>query len=90
MVVLSQAYYPAWRATVGESPAVLWRANLGFQALQVPPGHHRVILRYSDTLFRIGGGISALALLSCGLRLWFIRRGKSDAVLLPSKSPRQV
>ena len=90
MVILSQAYYPAWRATVGESPAMLWRANLGFQALQVPTGHHRIILRYSDTLFLIGGWTSALALLSCGLRLWFVRCGRSGAGALTSRSPPQV
>jgi hypothetical protein len=64
MVVIAQAWYPAWRAYVDGRPAHLWRANHCFQALQVGPGIHRVKIAYVDSTFRIG---SVLSLLGVGL-----------------------
>lgn len=35
-------WHPWWRATVDGEPAEVLKANVMFQAVQVPPGHHRV------------------------------------------------
>jgi hypothetical protein len=42
MVVIAQAFYPAWQAFVDGAPCRLWQANYAFQALEVPSGHHRI------------------------------------------------
>jgi hypothetical protein len=74
MVVISQSYYPAWKATVDDRPAKLWRANYAFQAVEVPAGQHSVRLVYRDKSFEFGLLVSAIGLLGC-LVLWLM--GKS-------------
>jgi hypothetical protein len=65
MLVVAQAYYHCWRATVDGTPAPLWRANYAYQALEVPPGRHEVRLEYVDWAFRTGAVISVATLLLC-------------------------
>ena len=69
MVVTAQGYYPAWKAFVDGKPAPLWRANYGFQAVEIPGGPHQIELRYVDTWFNVGLAISAAGLLAI-LALW--------------------
>jgi len=67
MVVLSQSFYHLWRPFIDGSPTGLLRANLAFQAVQVPAGRHHLNLVYRDTYFWIGAVISLMALLIvCG------------------------
>ncbi len=70
LVVLSQSYYHLWRASVNGRPTPLLRANLAFQAVQVPAGRHLLAITYSDPSFRIGAVVSALAVAAC-LLFWF-------------------
>jgi hypothetical protein len=82
--VVAQSYAPGWRAWVNGQPARLWRVNHAFQGLPVPAGASRVRLVYRERGFLPGLGISAGALLICGL-LWFRERGVSATA--PSASP---
>ncbi|HFB52359.1 MAG TPA: hypothetical protein ENJ48_01575, partial [Anaerolineae bacterium] len=62
-LVLSDAWYPGWRATVdGESAPVL-RANFAFRAVPVPAGEHRVRMEFSPLSWKIGLAISGLTVL---------------------------
>jgi len=63
MFVMAQAYYHCWQATVDGTGVPLWRANGGFQAVEVPAGQHQVLLEYKDRAFQIGCAISLAALL---------------------------
>ena len=65
LVVIAQSYYPCWHAYVDGQSVPLLRANVAFQALQVPAGRHTVRVVYDDHAFRIGAVISGLALLGC-------------------------
>jgi hypothetical protein len=65
MVVLCQAYYHNWEASVDGIAAPLWRANYAFQAVEVPAGKHRILLVYKDKALRLGGAISLAAVLLC-------------------------
>ncbi len=76
MVVIAQTYYPAWKAYVDGKKTALWRANYAFQALQVPPGRHRVELRYEDDSFRLGTILSGIGVVACAF-VAFIGRPKS-------------
>ncbi|HEX3798254.1 MAG TPA: hypothetical protein VH413_06085 [Verrucomicrobiae bacterium] len=70
MFVVSQAFYHDWRAYVDGLPVRLWRANVAFQALEVPAGKHEVRLVYEDSAFRWGAIISMAALLAAAAS-WF-------------------
>jgi hypothetical protein len=73
LVVVAQTYYPAWQATVDDKPVTLWRANLAFQAVEVPQGYHRVVVRYRDQFFYVGSVLSLFSLALCCV-LWFLNR----------------
>jgi len=85
VVVFSQTYYHPWEPTVDDQPARLWRANHAFQAIEVPPGKHRVVLVYRDRGFRAGAALGAAALLGIGLYLLRCRRsaGMAEPTLPP-------
>lgn len=65
LIVIAQAYHPAWQASVNGKTVRLLRANHAFQAVEVPPGNNTVELSYVDTRFRLGSGVSLLALAVC-------------------------
>jgi len=53
-VVLSDAYYPGWRAWVDGKPATIYIANGAFRAVRVGPGEHDVEMRFEPGSFRLG------------------------------------
>ncbi|HEY4721936.1 MAG TPA: YfhO family protein, partial [Anaerolineae bacterium] len=53
-LVLTDAYYPGWTATIDGQPTNIERADVMFRAVKVPAGPHRVELRYEPQSFRIG------------------------------------
>jgi hypothetical protein len=75
MLVLGQAYYHNWEASVDGVAAPLWRANYAFQAVEVPAGKHRILLEYKDKALRLGGAISLAAVLVCACG-WLAGRRK--------------
>jgi hypothetical protein len=80
LVVIAQTYYHDWRAEVDGRETPLLRANLAFQAVQVPAGAHQVRLVYHDQAFDIGAAISACMWINCAVAfLAFHRREFSSA-----------
>jgi hypothetical protein len=57
-LVLTDAYYPGWIATVDGQRASIERADVLFRAVKVPAGAHRVEFRYEPQSFAIGAVIS--------------------------------
>jgi hypothetical protein len=71
VLVIAQAYYPAWKAFVNGRPADLLRANGAFQAVPLVPGKNIVLLLYQDEKFHAGTLISAAsACLALSLLIW--------------------
>lgn len=62
IVVVSEAYYPDWKATVDGNAVPMLRANYAFRALALDAGRHEIVMRYDDSLLRRGASISAGAL----------------------------
>ncbi|MCW5853434.1 MAG: YfhO family protein [Anaerolineae bacterium] len=76
-LVLSEVYYPGWVATVDGQPAPVERANFAFRAVPLTAGAHQVELRFAPVSWRIGQGISLLALLAwLGLAGLVYQRGR--------------
>lgn len=82
VLVLSEVFYPGWRAWVNDREVPVWRANYLFRALQVSAGAQRVRLLYDPLSFQIGVGLFAATLLGLlGWRVrefWVARRGARD------------
>ncbi len=62
-LVLTQAFDRGWGATLDGQRAPVERANLAFQAVPVPAGHHVVELMYRPPLLLYGLFVSGTALL---------------------------
>jgi hypothetical protein len=45
-LVLSDAYFPGWSATVNDKPTTLYRADVMFRAVRVPEGESTVVMTY--------------------------------------------
>jgi len=53
-----------WRATIDGVPATLVRANVGFQAIEIPPGRHHLSMRYRNPLVMPCAIVSLMAVLA--------------------------
>jgi hypothetical protein len=62
-LVLSEVWYPGWRATVDGVPVPVLRANYAFRALRLGPGQHQVRLTFVPRTWTVGLAISGLTLL---------------------------
>jgi len=82
LLVLSEVYYPAWKAYIDDRPAPLYRADHLLRAIPVPAGEHTVELRYESWTLRIGMVVSLLTgLLLVALtlaRIWRLRKGANE------------
>ena len=63
MLVLADAYYPGWQATIDGDPATIYPAYYALRAVAVPAGTHSVRFEYTPKSFWIGYGISVIGLL---------------------------
>jgi hypothetical protein len=59
-LVLSDVYYPGWKATVDGVATPILRTNYVLRGVPVPAGQHRVRFAYRPPWFYLGAGISAL------------------------------
>ena len=62
VLVLADAFYPGWQATVDGVPAPILRANLMFRGLALAPGRHEIVFSYRPAAWRLGAAISLAAL----------------------------
>ena len=60
LLVLSETYYPGWRAWVNGVPAEIRQVDGDLRGVIVPAGDSFIVLRYAPTSFYAGGGISLL------------------------------
>lgn len=60
-LVLSDNYYPMWKATVDGSPAKIYRAYSTFRAVPLEAGSHTVVFTYDSIYLKIGFVLSSAA-----------------------------
>jgi uncharacterized membrane protein YfhO len=80
-LVLSEVYYPGWRAYVDGRAVPILRANYAFRAVYLEPGYHEVRLVFEPLSWKVGLGISVatwFGLIAWGLLSW---RGRYKAIL---------
>ncbi|MGQ9585539.1 MAG: YfhO family protein [Anaerolineae bacterium] len=73
-LLLTDAFYPGWRAWVDGSPAAIYRADYMLRAVPLGPGPHRVEFRYEPRWFQAGLWVSSVGwvatLLVAGVLAW--------------------
>jgi uncharacterized membrane protein YfhO len=77
LLVLSEVYYPGWKARVDGLPAESLRADLALRAIPVPAGSHRVEMIYRPWTVPAGIGISLLSIMGAGLAALWVRRRRA-------------
>lgn len=77
VLVLTDAYYPGWQATIDGVTAPIYEVNVMFRGVVVPAGRHQVVFSYSPLSWRIGliGSAAGIATLGLGL---FLTRGRGE------------
>ena len=70
LLVLSENYYPGWRATIDGQNAPIYRVDSGLRGLVVPRGHSRVVLRYAPASIYWGGLLTSVAFLGTLVAIW--------------------
>ena len=63
-LIVSEMYYPGWRATVNGVPEVIQKIDGGLRGILVPSGRSKVEMRYFPLSVYVGAVISALTFLS--------------------------
>ncbi len=89
LLVISEQAYPGWRAWLDGREVPLVRADVILQALVVPPGRHRVEIRFDPLSVKIGLAMTLLTMLvSGGWLFWALRtRRRTEGLQLPSSVP---
>lgn len=78
LLVLSDVYYPGWKAFVDGKESRIYRANYVMRGVPLSRGRHTVEFRYAPLSFKIGAIISLAAIASVvGFLLWaWAREGR--------------
>jgi uncharacterized membrane protein YfhO len=87
LAVLSEVYYPDWKATIDGQPVEVLQANHILRAVALPAGEHEVVFTYDWSVIRRGFIISrtaigaALLVLLVYLVQWIRSRKRGSAHL---------
>src|SRR6185437_8703339 len=82
LLVLTDSFYPGWKATVDGKPASIERVDYVLRGVSIGPGHHTIVMRYQPTSWRIGWIVSLvalLALLGALASVWIGKRRRQTA-----------
>lgn len=72
VLVLADAYYPGWKATVDGERVEVFPVNHAFRGILMPEGEHAIEFRYFPASFLIGLVISVSALLISGAAALYV------------------
>jgi Bacterial membrane protein YfhO len=87
-LVLSDAYYPGWRATVDGNSSYIYRTDYTLRGILVPRGSHVVQFEYRPKSFFVGASVSAAsALILIMLLAWPLLR---KAIAAAGAAPRRA
>jgi hypothetical protein len=69
-LVVSDVWYPGWKALVDGKAVPVWRGNYLFRVVPVSAGAHTVEMIYRPASFMAGLALTLLAILGLGLVYW--------------------
>ena len=73
LLVLSEMYYPGWRATLNGKPVAIYKVDGALRGILLPPGMSRIMLEYAPVTFYAGAALSLLTFAGV-LGGWLVRR----------------
>lgn len=73
MMVLSEIFFPAWKAYVDGTETKIFRADFALRTIELPAGNHEVVFKYESSSFFTGGMISLITLFSSLILLIFYK-----------------
>jgi hypothetical protein len=79
-LVLSEVYYPGWRATIDGREVPVERADYLITALPLPAGKHHVTYRYDPISFKVGAACTAAACAAAIVMLVAARKRKTTSI----------
>lgn len=84
-LVLADAWYPGWEATIDGESVDIHRANGTFRALLIPAGTHEVVFAYHSRQLVVGGVVSMVCLIGvvAGLVVRWPGRRSTDSPATP-------
>ena len=62
VLVLADAYFPGWTATVDGAPRPILPVDLALRGVALSPGRHRIEMTFTDTALRRGAALSLAGL----------------------------
>ena len=86
-VVVADAYYPGWRATVDGASTPIYAADVLFRAIRVPAGAHRIVFTYVCEPLREGAAIALAAALALAAIFFRRRLARLSRRSAPSRDP---
>jgi uncharacterized membrane protein YfhO len=81
LLVLSDTYYPGWKAFIDEEKVKIYKADYNFRAIALKPGEHEIKFVYDPISFKIGMLVSLLTLV--GIVVYLIKTRSSS---IPKKT----
>jgi hypothetical protein len=91
LLVVQDAYWPGWRASIDGQPAEILSADFLVRAVRWPAGRHQLEMTYDPPALRFGLALSALgAALVLALGAWAVWRGRFTAVETPVLPPQSA
>jgi hypothetical protein len=76
LLVLSDTYYPGWKAFVNGKETKIYRADYTFRGIPLNAGTHQVEFVYDPISFKLGAGVTFLGILGCIGMGWVAQRKK--------------
>jgi len=61
-LLLTEAYYPGWRARIDGQPADIYQADIYFQGVFLDPGDHEILFEYHPESFGYGRVLSLVGI----------------------------
>jgi hypothetical protein len=81
VLVLSEVWYPAWKAYVDGAESAIYIADYSLRGIAIPAGAHTVTLRYESSAFRTGMWITLVTLVATlGAIGWVVVRSREPKV----------
>ena len=63
-LVLTDTYFPGWRASIDGAATPIYRANGVYRAVRVPAGARQATFAYTPRSLRVGSWVSSISLIA--------------------------